>query len=198
MNSPMLYWQNILAQLWKLYGWQNGTRQQYVTLPGSTASYGECTQTCTFEYNGNLHAYLTNWPLTGVVHSGEWLSKHYKTPRQPFSKLCSNLLCTYCQKLMCRTKARLRVLSIMPLGAWAHRQSVYTYSHLSPLYLLSIPYITHVIKCTRPSPAFPYCKRRKAGQGREWGYSNSCATIPLIMYFNHLTTLEVLLSGKSG
>ena len=25
--------------------------------------------------------------------------------------------------------------------------------------------VTHVRKCTRPSPAFPYCKRRKAGRG---------------------------------
>ena len=25
--------------------------------------------------------------------------------------------------------------------------------------------VTHVGKCTRPSPAFPYCKRRKAGRG---------------------------------
>ena len=32
-----------------------------------------------------------NWPLTGAVNSGEC----YKMPRQPFSKLCSNL-CAYC------------------------------------------------------------------------------------------------------
>ena len=25
--------------------------------------------------------------------------------------------------------------------------------------------VTHVRKCTRPSPTFPYCKRQKAGQG---------------------------------
>ena len=25
--------------------------------------------------------------------------------------------------------------------------------------------VTHVRKCTRPSPALPYCKRREAGQG---------------------------------
>ena len=36
-----------------------GTRL-YVTLHGSTASYGERTQTCTFENHGNLRAYLTN------------------------------------------------------------------------------------------------------------------------------------------
>ena len=41
-NSP----QN---KLWKLYGWQNGTRWHYTTLPGSMVSYGERTQTPTFE-----------------------------------------------------------------------------------------------------------------------------------------------------
>ena len=35
-------------------------RDHCVTLPGSTASYGERTQTCTFEDHGNLHTYLTN------------------------------------------------------------------------------------------------------------------------------------------
>ena len=80
----------VLVQSWQLlYGWQNGVRQHYVTLPGSTASYGERTPTCTFENHSNLRANLTNWLLTGTVHSGEWLLKHYKAPRQPFSKLCS-------------------------------------------------------------------------------------------------------------
>ena len=35
-------------------------RDHWVTLPGSTASYGERTQTCTFEDHDNLHTYLTN------------------------------------------------------------------------------------------------------------------------------------------
>ena len=47
---PTLCWQNILAQSWKLYGWQDGTRQHYNTSSGSTASYGELTQTCTVHY----------------------------------------------------------------------------------------------------------------------------------------------------
>ena len=166
MNSPMLYWQNILIQPWKLCGWQNGTRQYYVTLHGSTASYDEHAQTCTFENHGNLFAYLTNWPLMGAVHSREWLSKCYKTPRRPFSKLCSNLLCAYClNKLPERgpTKARLCVLSIMSLWAWARQRSAY--AQLSPLYLLSTLYVTHMRKDTRPSPAFPYYKRQNAGRG---------------------------------
>ena len=36
---------------------------------------------------------------------------------------------------------------------------------LPPFYRLSTRDVTHVRKCTRPSPAFPYCKRRKAGRG---------------------------------
>ena len=47
--------------------------------------------------------------------------------------------------------------------AWAHRRCAYT--QLSPLYLLSTLYVTHVIKYSRPSTTFPYCKRWKAGRG---------------------------------
>ena len=46
-----------------------------------------------------------------AVNSEEWLSRRYKMPRQPFSKLCSNLLCAYLNKLPERgpPKARLCV-----------------------------------------------------------------------------------------
>ena len=37
---------------------QNRTRQHYTTLPGSTESYGDHTQTYTFENNANLLAYF--------------------------------------------------------------------------------------------------------------------------------------------
>ena len=36
---------------------------------------------------------------------------------------------------------------------------------LKPFYRLSTRDVTHVRKCTRPSPALPYCKRREAGRG---------------------------------
>ena len=90
--------------------------------------------------------------------------KHYKMPRRPFSKLCSNLLCTYCLNELPEwgpTIAWLCVLSIMPLWAWAHRRSAYAQLYL---YICSTLHVTHVIKYTRPSPAFSHCKRRK-GQG---------------------------------
>ena len=94
--------------------------------------------------------------------------RRYKTPRRPFSKLCSSLLCAYClNKLPERGPTKhgfVYKLSInTQLRAWAHRRSAYT--QLSPLYLLSTLYVTHVIKYSRPSTAFPYCKRRKAGRG---------------------------------
>ena len=47
--------------------------------------------------------------------------------------------------------------------AWAHRRS--SYAQLSHLYPSLYPYITYVIRYTRLSPAFPYCKQRKAGRG---------------------------------
>ena len=65
MNLFTLYWQN---KLWKLYGLQNGTRQHYTTLPGSMVSYGEHTQTHTFENHANLLNYLANWPLYTSEH----------------------------------------------------------------------------------------------------------------------------------
>ena len=66
MNLLTLYWQyNTCSVARKLYGWQNGTRQHYITLPGSMASYGERTQT-------HIHskitlAYLKNWLLYTLV-----------------------------------------------------------------------------------------------------------------------------------
>ena len=86
-------------------------------------------------------------------------------PRRPFSKLCSSLLIRInCQNgVPTPTEARLCVLSITQLRVWARRRSAY--AQLSPLHLLSTLYVTHVIKYSRPSTAFPYCKRRKAGQG---------------------------------
>ena len=98
-----------------------------------------------------------------AVHSGEWLSRRYETPRWPFSKLCSSLLCAYGWNKRGPSKARLRVLSITQLRAWAHRRSAY--AQLSPLYLLSTLHVTHMIKYTRSSTAFPYFKRQKAGRG---------------------------------
>ena len=203
MNLPTLDWHDILAQSWKLlYGWQNGTRQHYVTLPGSTASYGEHTHTCTFENHCNLHTYQTNWPRVfleikfkgGIAFVGReniknihktnkicysfggksktfppkgpekntklttdgrctlqrMALKRYKKPRQPFSKLCSKL-CTYCSNKLPEqgpTIAWLRVLSIMPLRAWAHRR--FAYAQLSSLYVFYTLHVTHVINIPGP------------------------------------------------
>ena len=86
----------------------------------------------------------------------------------PFPRLCSSFLCAYCSKncqngLLLKNRA-VRVLSIIDqLRAWAHRRSAY--AQLSPLYPSLYPYVTHVMNYSRPSTAFPYCKRWKAGRG---------------------------------
>ena len=65
----------------------------------------------------------------------------------------------------------LAACTVNQLRAWAPRQSAYAqwsplYPFLYPsLYPSLYPYVTHVINYTRPSLSFPYCKRRKAGQG---------------------------------
>ena len=49
------------------------------------------------------------------------------------------------------------------LRMWAPQR--FAYAQLSPLYPSLYQYVTHVINYTRPSPAFPYCKRQKVGRG---------------------------------
>ena len=56
-------------------------------------------------------------------------------------------------------------VELLQLREWTHRKSAY--AQLSPFYLLSTLHVTHVINYSRPSPAFPYCKRWKAGRGLE-------------------------------
>ena len=82
MNSPTLYGQNTVVQLQKLYDWQNETRWHYATLPGSTESYGEGTQTCTvtFENHPNLLAYLANWPQFTSENGFQGTIKHQGGP----------------------------------------------------------------------------------------------------------------------
>ena len=41
---------------------------------------------------------------------------------------------------------------------------VLAHVQLNPFYRLSTCDVTHVGKCTRPSPTLPYCKRREAGR----------------------------------
>ena len=48
-----------------------------------------------------------------------------------------------------------------------HSNNLVVLAHvqLKAFYHLSTCDITHVRKCTRPSPALPYCKRQEAGRG---------------------------------
>ena len=105
--------------------------------------------------------------LREVQRSDRCTSRRMAFKVRPFPNLRSSFLCAYCSKELperAPTKKQLRVLSIIDqLRAWAHRRSAY--AQLSPLYPSLYPYVTHVINYSRPSPAFPYWKRRKAGRG---------------------------------
>ena len=52
----------------------------YATLPGSTESYSECTQACTFENHANLLTYLANWPLFTPENGFQGAIKHQGGP----------------------------------------------------------------------------------------------------------------------
>ena len=110
------YWQNILVQLWKLHGQQNGNRWHYATLPGSMASYGKCIQTCTFK---NKHANLLTYLANGRVYTLEnGFQGEYYMPGSLFLK--PSLLHIVTKKLpeWARTKTWLCVLSIVQLCVW--------------------------------------------------------------------------------
>ena len=88
-------------------------------------------------------------------------------PWQPFSKLCSSILCAYCSNKLpewAPTKTWPCVLSAMQLRGWGHRRSAY--AQLSPVYLLSTLYMSLTINYSRPSTAFSYSKQQKAGWGQ--------------------------------
>ena len=99
----------ILVRLRKLFSRPNGTSQHYTTLPGSTTSYGEHTQTCTFENHANLFAYLANRPLYTRRMAFQVLRiKHQGSPFLGFAQVlsalknCQNGLllkhsCVYCR-----------------------------------------------------------------------------------------------------
>ena len=61
-----------------------------------------------------------------------------------------------------------------------HSNNLVVLAHvqLKPFYRLSTRDVTHVRKCTRPSPALPYCKRREARRG-PWNEATDYA-MPLL------------------
>ena len=63
-----------------------------VTLPGSTASYGERKQTRTFENHANLLAYLTNWPLYTPENGFRDVIKRQGGPFLSFAQAFSALI----------------------------------------------------------------------------------------------------------
>ena len=92
-----------------------------------------------------LHAH-THWSMTipsqkMVVHEGAFMS------------------------LFTRQSGGQRVVPSQDSEDTRNNLVVLAHVQLKPFYRLSTRDVTHVRKCTRPSPALPYCKRREAGQG---------------------------------
>ena len=105
------------------------------------------------------------WPLYTPENGFQGATK---TPRRPFPRLCSSFLCPYCwkNKTAKTGKTWLSVLSIIDRHAITCMvTSIICLCSISSLYLLSTLYVTHMVNYSRPSTAFLYCKRWKAGQG---------------------------------
>ena len=78
----------------------------------------------------------------------------------------------------------------MCIYAWARYHAVVTLAHaqLNPFYHPFYPDIPHVRKDTRPSPAFPYCKQRKAGWGLGTRLYSPCADILAL----HIQSIKII------
>ena len=161
MNSLTLYGQNTVAIALWLTEWD---KTALCCITRQYGSYGERTQTHTFENHAN---YSLTWQANRCTSRRMAFKALLNVKARPFPSLCSSFLCAYCSKKLperAPTKKQLCVLSIIDqLRAWAHRRSAY--AQLSPLYPSLYPYVTHVINYSRTSPAFPYWKRQKAGRG---------------------------------
>ena len=167
-----------MVRLRTLYDRQNRTRQHYATLPGSAASYGECTQTRTFKNHVNQLVYLANWPLYIAENSFQGTIKCQCAPllcfAQPFSVLIGKKLPEWAP-----TKTRLHVLLIYQYA---------TACMGTPMICL------HSIKSSLPS-LYPvhhsrdklfqalylfsvlYAMESWAGPGNEWGYYTTRSSI---------------------
>ena len=139
MNSPPLYWQNILVQSWKLlHGWQNGTRQHYIM----------AVQQAMVSVHRPVHSKIT------VTYALTWQTDRWRvlyTPENGFrsiTKCQGDLFLSVSQtfsvlivRINCQNGVPVKhdlvycwLCTNMPLRAWAHRRSAYT--QLSPLYPL--------------------------------------------------------------
>ena len=152
---------DLLVQLWKFYGWQNRTRWHYVTLLGSTESYGEHTQTRTFKNHANFNTCLQCTPQR--IAFNVLLNAKVALPLKPSQHLLfkkSARIGSYSNTATC-TVDYATTFTTMCVGTLT--------IHLHPLYLLSTlyMYVTHMINYSRPSTAFLYCKQWKVGPGNE-------------------------------
>ena len=117
-----------------------------------------------------------SFELRHVVRVPSWCTAFSSTP-SGLATYCSlvdslslhvRLSLSARRDLQYNCSSALRELAIcMYMYVWARYHAVVNLAHVqsNPFYHPFYPDVTHVRKDTRPSPAFPYCKRRKA----EWG-----------------------------
>ena len=124
-------------------------------------------QTCTFENHANLLPYLANWPLY-TLENGFW--GFIECQGGPFLGFAQAL-----SALAVWINLPEQALTHGNVYCWLHN---YVHGCTSTMCLRSIKpslpflyplclsyYVSHVINYSRPSTAFPYCKRQKTGQG---------------------------------
>ena len=86
---------------------------------------------------------------------------------RPFPSLCSSFLCAYCSKKLpeqAPTK-KAATCTVDSLSTTCVGTLTIRLCSIKSSLTFSLPYVTHVINYSRPSPAFLYWKRRKAGRG---------------------------------
>ena len=127
------------------------TERDSTALRYITWQYGKCTQTHPFKNHTNL---LT-WQTDHCTKNGcQGIIEHQT---QPFHRLCSSFLCAYCSKKQAPTVKKKNTHSYVYCrlcNMRGHINNQITYVQLSPLYFLSILYITHMINYSRASPLF--------------------------------------------
>ena len=88
---------------------------------------------------------------------------------RPFPSLRSSFLCAYCSKKLPERaptkKKQLYTCTVDYRSTTCVGTSTIRLRSIKSSLPFSLPYVTHVINYSRPSPAFPYWKRRKAGRG---------------------------------
>ena len=134
-------------QLRKLYGRLDGTQQHYAILPGSTASVHK-----------PIHSKITLTYLLGRLVTAQRMAVKalLNAKRSPFTGFAQafSVLIVRKSRLLLLKKHTHSYVYCRLCNMRGHINNQITYVQLSPLYFLSILYITHMINYSRASPLF--------------------------------------------